>query len=230
MRLAAGKYKMDHYMGKVAQVHVQLQESGRRTTQIGMNRIGITAMMNITRQLPLLSAHCRFNCGGTCSYPRPKRRPTTGPNGAAKTATAPGKRMFRPENLESRLERIWSAEVGPGYSGPTISGNRVYLTDRNQSPEEERILCLDRKTGDVVWEHRYSAPYKLSYPLGPRAAVTIAERQSARSRCDGAFPLPGRRLRQSALGAEPRETTSLLMCRSGDSPPHPSADPGNMAT
>lgn len=80
-----------------------------------------------------------------------------------------------PENLDGRLERAWAAKAGPGYSGPTVAGEHVYLTDRVPNSEEERVLCFDRKTGDLAWEHRYAAPYQVGYPLGPRAAVTISE-------------------------------------------------------
>lgn len=75
-----------------------------------------------------------------------------------------------------KLEPVWSAPVGSGYSGPTVSKGRVYLTSRLEDPEQiEQIHCFDEETGNEIWKHVYPARYQnLSYPLGPRAAVAIS--------------------------------------------------------
>ena len=69
----------------------------------------------------------------------------------------------------------WRVKVSNGYSGPTVAGGRVYLTDRVTEPEQqERVHCWDSETGRPVWSHTYGAAYGgLSYPNGPRAAVTV---------------------------------------------------------
>jgi outer membrane protein assembly factor BamB len=71
----------------------------------------------------------------------------------------------------------WSVPCGPGYSGPTVSGGRVYLTDREEKPEpKERVLCVDANNGKVIWTHSYASQYgNVSYPNGPRASVVISE-------------------------------------------------------
>src|SRR5262245_45367470 len=47
----------------------------------------------------------------------------------------------------AELKPIWTARVGPGYSGPTVAGDRVFVTDRVTAPEQqERVLCFDRTT------------------------------------------------------------------------------------
>ncbi len=75
------------------------------------------------------------------------------------------------------LPHVWSAPVGPGYSGPTVAASRVYLTDHVTQPEpQERVLCFDQATGRALWSHAYSCVYRdLDYALGPRAAVSIAD-------------------------------------------------------
>lgn len=75
------------------------------------------------------------------------------------------------------LQPTWTAPVGPGYSGPTVAGERVFLTDRVTAPEQqERILCFDRATGRTLWVHAYPCVYRdIDYALGPRAAVTVAD-------------------------------------------------------
>ncbi len=74
---------------------------------------------------------------------------------------------------------VWRAKVGGGYSGPTVAKGRVYVMDRLEKPTEvERVLCFDAKTGKKLWTHSYDCPYqssdyKVSYPSGPRASVSI---------------------------------------------------------
>jgi outer membrane protein assembly factor BamB len=69
----------------------------------------------------------------------------------------------------------WRAEIGPGYSGPTVAGGRVYVTDRLTQPEEvERVHCFDEQSGKPLWSHSYPCPYgRVGYPAGPRASVGI---------------------------------------------------------
>jgi outer membrane protein assembly factor BamB len=75
------------------------------------------------------------------------------------------------------LQPVWTAVIGPGYSGPTVAGDRVFLTDRVTAPEQqERVLCFDRTTGKTLWSHAYPCVYRdVDYALGPRASVTIAD-------------------------------------------------------
>ena len=71
----------------------------------------------------------------------------------------------------------WSVPCGAGYSGPTVSGGKVYLTDRIEKPEEsERVLCMNASDGKVIWTYSYECRYgNVSYPDGPRASVVISE-------------------------------------------------------
>lgn len=71
----------------------------------------------------------------------------------------------------------WRAEIGPGYSGPTVAAGRVYVTDRQTEPTQvERVHCFDAATGKPLWSHTYDCPYVgVGYADGPRASVTIDE-------------------------------------------------------
>jgi outer membrane protein assembly factor BamB len=71
----------------------------------------------------------------------------------------------------------WRAEIGPGYSGPTVVAGRVYVTDRQTEPTQvERVHCFDAATGKPLWSHTYDCPYVgVGYAAGPRASVTIDE-------------------------------------------------------
>ncbi len=78
------------------------------------------------------------------------------------------------EFASSKLESRWRAPIAAGYCGPTVANGRVYVMDRVTQPEEvERVHCFDWKTGDSLWSHSYPCSYRIDYPLGPRASVTI---------------------------------------------------------
>ncbi len=71
---------------------------------------------------------------------------------------------------------LWRAEIGAGYSGPTIANGRVYVTDRLDEPEQiERTLCFDAASGKLLWKHQYACLYTIGYKAGPRACVTVQE-------------------------------------------------------
>lgn len=73
-----------------------------------------------------------------------------------------------------RIELEWRVPIGPGYSGPTVADNRVFVTDRLTDPkQQERVLCFDAKSGQQLWSYAYDCDYQVDYKAGPRACVTI---------------------------------------------------------
>ena len=87
--------------------------------------------------------------------------------------------VWREEGIVDRLPtdkllpRVWSAEVGEGYSGPAVADGRVYITDRIRQRGTERVLCFDAETGKRLWKHEYPARYTVSYPAGPRSTPEV---------------------------------------------------------
>ena len=84
---------------------------------------------------------------------------------------------------------LWRVRIGPGYTGPAVEGERVYLMDRQAASREntpgnafargvipgtERVFCLNAKTGALVWEHRYDCTYTMSYSTGPRCTPVVS--------------------------------------------------------
>lgn len=76
----------------------------------------------------------------------------------------------------------WRTPVHAGYSGPAVSGGRVFVTDsRRIDPNRrnraaERIVALDESTGTVLWTHQWETDYsglQLVYAIGPRATPTV---------------------------------------------------------
>jgi outer membrane protein assembly factor BamB len=88
---------------------------------------------------------------------------------------------------ESGLPVKWRVEVGLGYSGPAVADGKVFVADyQKQSGElrnsaggvteltgQERLLCLDEKTGEEIWKAAYEQPYRVSYAGGPRCTPTV---------------------------------------------------------
>ncbi|MFQ5732010.1 MAG: PQQ-binding-like beta-propeller repeat protein [Planctomycetaceae bacterium] len=85
------------------------------------------------------------------------------------------KTLPRPDET-GYLPRLWSTPIGAGYAGPAVADGRVYVMDflRGRGREgKERLLCLDAKTGKVLWKHEYDVRYTISYPAGPRCTPVI---------------------------------------------------------
>lgn len=76
------------------------------------------------------------------------------------------------------LAYTWRTPVRGGYSGPTVAGGRVFVTD--YEPGEglrgtERALCLDEDTGRVLWTREWQVDQGGTQPtwaIGPRATPT----------------------------------------------------------
>lgn len=83
---------------------------------------------------------------------------------------------------------LWRTPVQGGFAGPAVAEGRVYVADylrsagddkpaptkRNELQGQERLFCLDAKTGKELWKHEYDCPYTISYPAGPRCTPTVS--------------------------------------------------------
>ena len=82
---------------------------------------------------------------------------------------------------------LWRTPIAGGYSGPAVSNGRVYITDyvtsddvkvdnfeRKRFTGVERVLCLDEKTGEILWRYESPVKYTMSYPSGPRCTPVVA--------------------------------------------------------
>ncbi len=75
---------------------------------------------------------------------------------------------------EAGPKKLWSRPLGPGYSSISFADDRLYTMYResdaenaddsmgpvvHNTPKDEIVIALDAQTGNVVWEHRYPAPW-----------------------------------------------------------------------
>jgi outer membrane protein assembly factor BamB len=89
---------------------------------------------------------------------------------------------------ESGARIAWRKPAALGYAGPAVVGDHVILFDyvlrdgrvennpggRVKLAGQERVTCLNAKTGEQKWQHVYDCTYFISYPSGPRCTPTIA--------------------------------------------------------
>src|SRR5262245_25736672 len=55
-----------------------------------------------------------------------------------------------PNKWPVRLEPIWTAELGEGWSSPILANDRVFVTDR--TGDTERMLAWSADTGKLLWK------------------------------------------------------------------------------
>ena len=68
-----------------------------------------------------------------------------------------------PGRLEdSNLTLQWRVEMGPGYSGPIVTADRVFVTE-TRDEKEEVVRALDRRTGTTIWEKRWPGAMKVPF-------------------------------------------------------------------
>src|SRR5215470_16029704 len=85
-----------------------------------------------------------------------------------------------PVNFGPDQNVLWKTAVGPGLSSPIIWGGRIFLTDFDRENKRLSTLCIDRRTGKILWR-RTVAPeqieevHAISSPAGA-TPVTDGER------------------------------------------------------
>ena len=92
--------------------------------------------------------------------------PATWPQwrGPTRDGLVPGETW--PDTIQGdALRPLWRLELGPSYSGPVVSGERVFVTE-TRGGKDEAARALDRKTGKTLWEARW--PGAMSVPFFAR--------------------------------------------------------------
>ncbi len=82
---------------------------------------------------------------------------------------------------EGGPNRLWSRDLGDGYSSIAHDGTRLYTmyrpTDEERNKTEEIVVALDPQTGETIWEFKYEAPFvegmDASFGRGPHSTPLI---------------------------------------------------------
>ena len=73
---------------------------------------------------------------------------------------------------EGGPKRLWlSTNLGSGYSGPAIVGEKIYIM--GQRANAQWLLCLDANDGKELWVTRLGEPYANEFGDGPRGTPTV---------------------------------------------------------
>jgi outer membrane protein assembly factor BamB len=91
--------------------------------------------------------------------------------GASRSGTYPGKVGW----AAAGPKQLWEKKVGPGWSGPVVSGGRVILFHR--VGDKEIVECLDWATGKELWRGDHATAYvdDFGFDDGPRATPSVAD-------------------------------------------------------
>jgi len=90
-----------------------------------------------------------------------------GPNRSGTWNNGPDIDQLSPD----KVRRLWEVEIGPGYCGPTVASERVYVMDYLNG--SERVHCFNANNGQKNWTYRYEVTYNVGYPIGPRASIQV---------------------------------------------------------
>jgi len=80
--------------------------------------------------------------------------------GPGRTGILPGK--FPTQLKDGALQKLWRVELPPGYSGPVVAGDAVFVAG-TENQKREVVRALDRKTGEQLWETSWAG--SLSVPF-----------------------------------------------------------------
>ena len=69
----------------------------------------------------------------------------------------------------------WKTAVGPGLSSPIIWAERIFLTQFDQANQKLATLCIDRRTGNILWQRAVAVEQiEQVHQLSSPAAATPA--------------------------------------------------------
>ena len=78
---------------------------------------------------------------------------------------------------EEGLDIAWRTPLNRGYAGPAVADGRVFVSDFERTSGMtgiERAVCLDERTGEILWTYEWEANYAgISWDEGPRATPTV---------------------------------------------------------
>lgn len=63
---------------------------------------------------------------------------------------------------DSSLQQTWRIELGPSYSGPIVSDDRVFVTE-TKDEKFEVVHAIDRKTGSVIWSQQWEGSIEVPF-------------------------------------------------------------------
>src|SRR5215471_18324966 len=93
-----------------------------------------------------------------------------GPNSSGLGEGRPPVRFGPDQNV------LWKTALGPGLSSPIIWEGRIFLTEFDRASRQLATLCIDRRTGKILWRRTVAATeiekvHEISNPAAPTPAT-----------------------------------------------------------
>ncbi len=63
---------------------------------------------------------------------------------------------------ETSLTQGWRVDLGKGYPGPIVSGDRVFTVE-TVDKKSERVRAFDRNNGEEIWQHTWAGGMKVPF-------------------------------------------------------------------
>ena len=63
---------------------------------------------------------------------------------------------------EESLKELWRVDLGPGYSGPLVVGDRIFVAE-TQDESREVVRALDRDNGRELWRAEWDGAMKVPF-------------------------------------------------------------------
>ncbi len=82
-----------------------------------------------------------------------------------------------PVEFGSDQNVLWKATVGSGLSSPVIAKGRIFLTEFDRATNQLATICLDQRTGKILWRRTLTPPgeiekvHGISSPAAPSPAI-----------------------------------------------------------
>jgi outer membrane protein assembly factor BamB len=137
-------------------------------TQNGKSRL-MTKRGFVKPLFLLLAVVLASHTAGAADWPQFR-----GPNGSGMGDGQPPVEFGPSQNL------LWKTAVGAGLSSPVIAKGRVFLTDFDRATKQLSTLCLDQRTGEILWRRTVATVeigkvHQIGSPAAP-TPVTDGER------------------------------------------------------
>ena len=82
---------------------------------------------------------------------------------------------WNPDWKNSPPKKLWSINVGTGFSSVSIVDGKLYTMGR-EGREKDAVYCVDAKTGKEIWRHTYKASLANNlHEGGPGTTPTVAK-------------------------------------------------------
>lgn len=108
----------------------------------GVRRIGGRFLVSIITFVLSVDSFALATAGDVAAWPQWR--------GPARTGMIES--VVWPDKLDGdHLQQVWRVELGNSYSGPIVTGDRVFVTETRDA-KTEHVQALDRQTGKSLWE------------------------------------------------------------------------------